>query len=164
MNRNGAQTAADAAALAAAQDTRDALADRWAQDLLDPEKWNAIFNGNVDGIGSTCGRAYELAARNDAAVRDCDPEGLLRYTVVVQANRPVGRSVVPGTETRKSHASATAVIEPRCTFQFPAEDAEEEDVLPLLTCDGERWELDPDGPVELLPEPEDLFEVHLATE
>ena len=165
VNRNGAQTAADAAALAAAQDTRDALADRWAQDLLDPEKWMAIFKGNVDGIGSTCGRAYELAARNDAAVRDCDPDGLLRYRVVVQTNRPVGRSVVPGTETRKSHASATAVIEPRCTFQLPAEDAEEdEDVLPLLTCDGERWKLDPDGPDELLPEPEDLFEVHLATD
>ena len=164
VNRNGAQTAADAAALAAAQETRDALAGRWVQDVLDPEKWQAIFDGRVDGIGRTCGRAHELAAQNDAQVRGCDPEGLLAYTVRVETNKSVGKSIVPGTETRKSDASATAVIEPRCTFRLPAEEApaEEEDVLPLLTCDGERWELDPEGPVELLPQPEDLFDVHLA--
>ncbi|MFI2423875.1 pilus assembly protein TadG-related protein [Streptomyces sp. NPDC018955] len=161
-NRNGAQTAADAAALAAAQDTRDALADQWVQDLLDPTKWQAIFNGNADGIGSTCGRAHELAARNDARVLGCDPVGLLAYTVEVETNKSVGKSVVPGTETRRSNASATAVIEPRCTFPLPSEDAGE-DVLPLLTCgEGEEWELDPKGPVELLPKPEDLFDVHLA--
>ncbi|MFD7703225.1 pilus assembly protein TadG-related protein [Streptomyces caelestis] len=164
-NRNGAQTAADAAALAAAQDTRDALAERWVQDLLDPEKWQAVFNGNVDGIGLTCGRAYELAARNDARVIGCDPVGLLGYRVEVETNKTVGDSIVPGTENRRSDAAATAVIEPRCTFPLPSEDAEEaeEDVLPLLSCEGgEEWELDPEGPVELLPQPEDLFDVHLA--
>ncbi|MFI5570700.1 pilus assembly protein TadG-related protein [Streptomyces sp. NPDC051740] len=160
-NRNDAQTAADAAALAAAQDTRDALADRWVQDLLDPAKWQAVFDGNVDGIGSTCGRAYELAARNDASVIGCGLEGLLGYKVEVETNRTVGDSVVPGTENRRSNATATAVIEPRCTFQLPAEGVEE-DVLPPLTCEGEEWELDPKGPIELLPRPEDLFEVHLA--
>jgi len=160
-NRNGAQTAADAAALAAAQDTREALADRWVQDLLDPAKWQAIFDGNIDGIGLTCGRAYELAAQNDASVVGCGLEGLLGYKIEVQTNRTVGDSIVPGTENRRSHATATAVIEPRCTFQLPSEEAGK-DVLPLLPCEDEEWELDPKGPVELLPEPEDLFEVHLA--
>ncbi|MFF5155012.1 pilus assembly protein TadG-related protein [Streptomyces sp. NPDC000348] len=162
VNRNGAQTAADAAALAAAQDTRDALADRWVQDLPDPAKWQAIFDGDVDGIGLTCGRAYELAARNDARVDGCGLAGLLGYKVDVQTNKTVGDSIVPGTENRRSHATATAVIEPRCTFRPPPEDAGE-DVLPLLTCEGgEEWELDPKGPIELLPKPEDLFDVHLA--
>ncbi|MFH8452408.1 pilus assembly protein TadG-related protein [Streptomyces fungicidicus] len=164
-NRNGAQTAADAAALAAAQDTRDALAGRWIQDLLDPEKWQAIFDGNVDGVGLTCGRAHELAARNDARVVGCDPAGLLGYTVEVETNKTVGDSVVPGTENRRSNATATAVIEPRCTFPLPSGDAgEAEEVeLPPLTCKGgEQWELDPEGPDDLLPKPEDLFDVHLA--
>ncbi|GAA4964140.1 hypothetical protein ADK41_04690 [Streptomyces caelestis] len=165
VNRNGAQTAADAAALAAAQDTRDALAKRWVQDLLDPEKWQAIFNGDVDGIGLTCGRAHELAARNDARVIGCDLAGLLGYRVEVETNKTVGDSIVPDTENRRSDATATAVIEPRCTFPLPSEAAEEaeEDVLPLLSCKGgEEWELDPKAPDELLPQPEDLFDVHLA--
>ncbi|GHH90085.1 pilus assembly protein TadG-related protein [Streptomyces capillispiralis] len=160
-NRNGAQTAADAAALAAAQDTRDQLADRWVQDLLDPAEWQAIFDGDVEGLAFSCGRAQELAARNDAHVVGCDLAGLLGYEVEVRTNKTVGDSIVPGTEERQSTATATAVIEPRCTFKLPAEDAED-DVLPLLTCKGEEWNLDPKGPIELLPEPHDLFDVHLA--
>ncbi|MET7291947.1 pilus assembly protein TadG-related protein [Streptomyces griseoloalbus] len=160
-NRNGAQTAADAAALAAAQDTRDQLANRWVEDLLDPAEWQSIFEGDVDGLASSCGRAQDLAARNDAQVVGCDLAGLLGYKVEVETNKTVGDSIVPGTEERRSNATATAVIEPRCTFKLPAEDAED-DVLPLLTCKGKEWDLDSKGPIELLPEPEDLFDVHLA--
>lgn len=47
VNRNGAQTAADAAALAAAQETRDGLADLWVADVLDPSKWLGIFEGRA---------------------------------------------------------------------------------------------------------------------
>lgn len=95
----------------------------------------------------------------------CDPAGLLGYTVEVETNKTVGDSVVPGTENRRSNATATAVIEPRCTFPLPSGDAgEAEEVeLPPLTCKGgEQWELDPEGPDDLLPKPEDLFDVHLA--
>ncbi|MFG3088395.1 pilus assembly protein TadG-related protein [Streptomyces sp. CAI-85] len=172
VNRNGAQTAADAAALAAAQETRDELADLWALDVRDPARWQEIF----DGVGghNECWRAEQLAAMNDAGNVACVPDGLLEYDVTVQANKSVGTSVVPGTEGRRAHASATAVIEPLCTFEPPAEDgedpeggeegdgeAEEPVVLPRLTCDGVDWELDPEDLTDL-PGPEDLFDVHLA--
>ncbi|MEU5394253.1 pilus assembly protein TadG-related protein [Streptomyces tibetensis] len=162
-NRNGAQTAADAAALAAAQDRRDQLAGAWVKDVLDPGKWQAIFDGNAEGLGPSCWRAHQLAAQNDAQVtgRGCVPDGPLSFTVEVQTNKPMGDSVVPGEANRKAHASATAVIEPRCDFDPLAQDAGT-DVLPKLLCEGEEtWELDPDD-LDVLPEPEDLFDVHLA--
>ncbi|MEU6884653.1 pilus assembly protein TadG-related protein [Streptomyces viridosporus] len=161
-NRNSAQTAADAAALAAALERRDQLAGAWVQDLLDPAEWQDIFDGEAEGIGPSCWRAHELAAQNDATVR-CALDGPLGYTVESRTNKPVGDSIVPGTEDKHAKASATAVIEPRCTFDLSAGEAEAEgSPLPLLTCKDREWELDPRGPVELLPKPEDLFDVHLA--
>ena len=183
-NRNGAQTAADAAALAAAQEARDQLAGMWLEDVLHPTKWQDIFAGigvQLDG----CWRADELAAQNDAVVDGCDPAEPLGYTVTVQSTKPVGDSIVPGTEDIKSRASATAVIEPRCTFDLPgggggggegdggdggvgpgeeADPGDGNDTLPLprLTCeDSGNWDPDPNDPATL-PAPEDLFDVHLA--
>ncbi|MFF5495171.1 pilus assembly protein TadG-related protein [Streptomyces aquilus] len=160
-NKNGAQTAADAAALAAAQDRRDQLADQWVTDILDPTKWQDIFDGNAEGLDPSCGRADQLAAQNDAVVLACAPEGLLAYTVEVRTDKSVGESVIPGTEGKRSKASATAEIESLCTFEPPAEDAAD-DVLPRLTCkDGGNWDLDPEHLGDL-PKAEDLFDVHLA--
>ena len=160
-NRNGAQTAADAAALAAALDTRDKLTDEWVENVLDPTKWQDIFNGEgvvFDG----CGRAQQLAAQNDATADCASTFGLPPgYEVEVKTTKPVGDSIVPGTEDRHSTASATAVIEPLCDFALPGEDAEG-DVLPQLTCEDDiTWDPDPDDPATL-PGPEDLFDVHLA--
>ncbi|MYQ43580.1 hypothetical protein GTW40_00590 [Streptomyces sp. SID4985] len=155
VNRSGAQTAADAAALAAAQDVRDQLAGAWADDLLDPTQWPKIFSGGVD-VDDPCGRAADLAAQNDARVENCDWPPL-RYTVEVTTNKTVGDSIVPGTENLKATASATAVIDSRCTFRLPADG----DALPRLRCDGKDWDPDPDDE-ESLPKPEDLFDVHLA--
>ncbi|MDN3028181.1 pilus assembly protein TadG-related protein [Streptomyces sp. S.PB5] len=160
-NRNGAQTAADAAALAAAQDRRDQLAGKWVEGVLDPTKWQDIFDGNAAGLEPSCGRAGELAAQNDAELLGCDNPEPLVYKVEVRTNRTVGESVIPGTADKRSTASATAEIEPLCTFELPADDAGD-DVLPSLTCeDGRNWDLDPDD-LTGLPEPQDLFEVHLA--
>ncbi|MFJ4690047.1 pilus assembly protein TadG-related protein [Streptomyces sp. NPDC088766] len=161
VNRNGAQTAADAAALAAAQETRDGLAGQWVEDVLDPTKWQDIFEGG-DGLGlpDPCWRAGELAAQNDATLDGCDPDGL-RFRVTVQANKAAGKSVIPATSTTRARADAVAVIEPLCDFDPPGEDAEE-DALPKLICEGgDDWELDPDDLGDL-PGPEDLFDVHLA--
>lgn len=88
---------------------------------------------------------------------DGDP---LEYTVAVETDKPVGDSIVPGTETTYSKAHAIAVIEPLCTFQLPGADAGD-DVLPKLTCKDRDWDLDPTDLTDL-PGPEDLFDVHLA--
>ena len=160
VNRNGAQTAADAAALAAAQDTRDQLAGKWAGDVLDPTKWQGIFDGDADGLLPSCGRADQLAAHNDAGVISCAPDGPLGFNVEVQTNERIGDSVIPATKNRKSHAYATAVIEPLCKFKLPAEDAAD-DTLPRLSCKDRNWDLNPDDLTDL-PGPEDLFDVHLA--
>ncbi|MGQ4478775.1 pilus assembly protein TadG-related protein [Streptomyces sp. SAS_276] len=161
VNRGGAQTAADAAALAAAQDTRDKLAGEWVTDVLDPTKWQDIFNGQGVAFGG-CARADQLADQNDADVLACysDPS-LLRYDVDVQTRKTMGKSIVPVTSGKKSKASAAAVIEPLCKFKLPGAGAGST-VLPQLTCkDGRNWNLDPTDLTDL-PGPEDLFDVHLA--
>ncbi|WP_234375833.1 pilus assembly protein TadG-related protein [Streptomyces sp. CB01373] len=159
-NRNGAQTAADAAALAAAQDTRDQLAGKWADIVLDPTKWQDLLDGRAAHMDG-CWRAYQLAQQNEAHVDRCQPS-LLRYTVFVQADKSVGESIVPGTEGEHSKAHARAVIEPLCSFNPPLGDSEDKDVLPRLTCKNNRyWDLDPHHLTDL-PRPEDLFDVHLA--
>jgi hypothetical protein len=156
--RNEAQTAADAAALGAAMETRDALADQWLQNVQQPDVWQEIFDGNAP-VGSGCWRAHQLAARNDASV-DCILVGPLSYRVVAETNETVGDTVVPGTEGQRATESATAVIEPRCSFELPV-DGSGDDALPKLTCEGEDWDLEPED-VSELPKPEDLFDVHLA--
>ncbi|WP_381567810.1 pilus assembly protein TadG-related protein [Streptomyces eurythermus] len=180
VNRGGAQTAADAAALAAAQETRDQLADLWRENLDDPASWQAIFEGA--GAGDSCWRADELAALNDAAVR-CAFDTPLSYVVDARTNRSVGDSVVPGTENVHATAHARAVIEPLCTppetrpappeeptappgeGSPPPGDGREppgpDDPLPPLTCQDKVWHPEPDDTTEL-PGPEDLFDVHLA--
>ncbi|WP_399897332.1 pilus assembly protein TadG-related protein [Streptomyces sp. BBFR51] len=157
--RSDAQTAADAAALAAALETRDRLADQWLESVLEPDAWQDIFDGKAP-VPSACWRAQEMAARNDASA-DCTPDGLLGYTVVAETNDTVGDSIVPGTEEQKATETATAVIEARCSAKPPADDADDE-ALPSLSCKGgEDWDLKPDD-LSDLPKPEDLFDVHLA--
>lgn len=159
VNRSGAQTAADSAALAAAQNERDQLTAQWINVLADPEKWQDIFDGKVT-FANPCQRAGELAKQNDAVLNNCFPPGLLKYRVDVQTNKSVGRSVVPGSENFRSKASATAEIKSLCTFKPPGEGADG-DALPQLTCNHKVWHLKPDDTTGL-PKPEDLFDVHLA--
>ncbi|MEU6506910.1 pilus assembly protein TadG-related protein [Streptomyces sp. NPDC046942] len=160
VNRSGAQTAADSAALAAAQNERDQLTAQWVTDLLDPTKWQDIFDGKATFAQDPCQRARELATQNDAALNNCFPSGLLKYQVDVQTNKTVGHSVVPGTEDVKSKAHAIAEIEPLCTFKLPGGGATG-GTLPQLTCKDKVWDLKPGDP-SALPKPNDLFDVHLA--
>ena len=120
VTRSSAQTAADAAALAAARQDRDAV----RQAFLD-----ALHHGDLtalghllsvlepdDGLPCTAARTY--AEDNGAGVGDCrrtqnDPPG---YTVWVHTNGTVGSSVVDGTENIHARATATAVVEPRCVL------------------------------------------------
>nr|WP_184968900.1 pilus assembly protein TadG-related protein [Streptomyces echinatus] len=161
VNRSGAQTAADAAALAAAQSRRDELTGKWLEILKDPAKWQDVFHGNVE-VGPACYRAYPLAKENDAVVEDCDDTQPMKVTVEVRTNKRVGKSVVPGVEDIQSTSSAIAVVEPICSSDDSGEGGEDSP-LPALRCNGTVWEPNPDDP-EDLPGPEDLFDVHLAAD
>ncbi|MFF2652094.1 pilus assembly protein TadG-related protein [Streptomyces sp. NPDC058045] len=176
--KNGAQTAADSAALAAAQDQRDQLAGVWLKNILDPSLWESILDGTTTGLNPSCWRAQQFAARNGAHLDNgyCDKGWWpLSYTVKVKTDKPVGESIVPGTEHKYATATARAVIEPRCSFN-PLPDngngkgkgngggngkGKDKTPLPELICKGKHWNLDPDHLVNL-PGPEDLFDVHLA--
>ncbi|AOR37106.1 hypothetical protein BFF78_16005 [Streptomyces fodineus] len=162
VNRSGAQTAADSAALAGAQNERDQLTAQWVKVLVDPTKWEDIFEGKVT-FADPCLRARQLATQNDAALNYCPVPGM-KYHVDVQTNASVGRSVVPGSEHFQSKASATAVIERLCTFNPSDGKAAGKKALPQLTCKDHRtWDLNPDDLTDL-PKPQDLFDVHLAND
>ncbi|MEU1123220.1 pilus assembly protein TadG-related protein [Streptomyces sp. NPDC005899] len=174
MKKNEAQTAADAAALAAAQDARD----RWTwPGVFDLHAWDDLLSGREVGAGS-CSAADRLAAANDAEQVVCDagvwPEA--SYTVTVKTNRTVGSSVIAGTGTKKAEATARAVIEPRCRIEEdmhpapspPGEDedgdtgeAEEQKSYKAVCDDGDDFHIDPKN-LDLLPDLADLFSVHLA--
>ncbi|MFD3994102.1 pilus assembly protein TadG-related protein [Streptomyces sp. NPDC058583] len=191
--RNGAQTAADAAALAAAQDARDQLRDRWLEVLRTPDQWGPFLRGEEYSEGRACERAASFAARNGAELLPeggCDrlASGDQGFSVTVSTKEAVGRSIVPGTESRHAVASAEAVVEPLCQFDPPAPppdpsseapsdppseppseptetpppDEEEEADEPIvgLTCDDTEWEIDPEAPT--LPDVSDLFTVRLS--
>lgn len=159
--RSGAQSAADAAALAAAQDVRDKLTDGF---------FNGIENGDWDDwlggdryTGDGYAAAQGLAAANDAQLTSLTP-GFVNenasFKAAVETNYTVGDSLIPGTENTRAKATATAVIEPRCTVEVDIDPEKEV----KFTCDGgDSWEIDPKAPEDVgLPEAKDLFAVHLA--
>ncbi|ATW52781.1 pilus assembly protein TadG-related protein [Streptomyces peucetius] len=171
VSRNGTQTAADAAALAAAKQSRDGL------DIADViDDLEAIFGGQVPAnTPDGCPQAVDFAARNDgvAGYDDCLPlsDGRWGFTVNVKSRKPMGDSIIDGTGSKHATASATAVIEPRCTFTpeeskapEPDEGADDDEAKPppgKLRCDSEDWVIDPEN-LDLLPDMADLFTVRLA--
>nr|PPQ59432.1 hypothetical protein C5F59_24245 [Streptomyces sp. QL37] len=175
MRKNEAQTAADAAALAAAMDARDQLSWPGAFDL---DELDELLGGQDIGRGS-CFAAGALAAQNDAHQTRCDPDFWpeASYTVTVETNRTVGNSVIASTKTTKAKATARAVIEPRCRIEEdtrPAPspptdddggdtDESEERKAYKAVCDDEDLDFDIDPKnLDLLPDLADLFSVHLA--
>jgi hypothetical protein len=181
--RNGAQTAADAAALAAAQDAREQLHRGWLAVILNPAEWDDFVRGKKFGEYTACREAESFAVKNDAELVksggctrlgwwDGGEDG---FTVKVRTLGTVGKSVIPGTEEKHATAKATAVIEPRCTFEAPEppepektgkpgegeddKDKEEQPILGLF-CDGKPWKINPVNPE--LPGAADLFTVRLA--
>ncbi|MFD6336129.1 pilus assembly protein TadG-related protein [Streptomyces sp. NPDC060131] len=190
---SGAQSAADAAALAAAQESRDDFVSvnilGNLGNLLNPAFLDDIFNGNPVGTNVGCQAAARFADRNEAVLVTDDEDGCRAmddrwgFRVHVRTQKPMGATILPGIADKKAEASATAVVEPRCTFE-PAEDEENpptggdesppdednpgdtEPVSPgSLRCDGgTMWEIDPEDldDLDLLPDSADLFSVRLA--
>lgn len=185
--RNGAQGAADAAAVAAAQDARKDLGALFLAALREPNGLNE-FLANHRYFESGCLRAQQLASDNRSDLFSGDSirrprcrwtEGFLRdrVTVNVKTRYTVGSSVIPGTESEHATAHATAVIEFRCTppttSDVPSAEPNEggdtdenggQPALPTLTldCGGRNGlEIDPSdpGPWEALAKT--IFAVHL---
>ncbi|WP_223837848.1 hypothetical protein [Streptomyces venezuelae] len=173
--RSDGQGAADAAALAAAGEVRDDVFTGLVLDDLTPDDWGDLLGGDFFDVGAACAEAGSFAAQNDASVTGCEP-ALPRVTVDVRTNRAVGDSVVPGTESTYAVASATAVIEPRCTLD-PAPTATATpsptpnppnpptppvpDPVNFLCEDGKDFKLDPLDPGEPAELARRLFKVRL---
>lgn len=157
--RNGGQSAADAAALAAAQDDRDQLFEGFLDALDDEAVWQDWLDGLGDIAGDGCGEADHLAGQNRSDVLSCDQttrEGDDGYTVGVETRFDTGKTFVPGTDNKKAKATATAVIKPLCDFD---EDAAGDEIE--ITCDGEDFTIDPDD-IDIDLKPSDLFAVVLV--
>ncbi len=126
------------------------------------EEWLDWLTGDlIDGAGSEAA-AERLAGENDARLTGFGPmtvNGYPGYQVEIETNYAVGDSILPGTESMRAQAQATAVVRPRCDF---APDADPTDVIEL-DCDGETLVVDPDEfrPGDL-PDASVLFSVHLA--
>ncbi|GAA2241413.1 pilus assembly protein TadG-related protein [Streptomyces amakusaensis] len=185
-SRGGTQSGADAAALAAARESRDSLGEDLAAGILDPDFLRDFLDGRPkDSLGTGCDAAGRFAEANGTLVGECFSlgDGRWGYTVAVDARESIGDTVLPGTENFRAEAMATAVVEPRCTFRAakppePSEPAEPsipsepseptepseppEPVSPgTLDCDGgESFDLDPQQP-DRLPDMSDLFTVRL---
>ncbi|MEU1819839.1 pilus assembly protein TadG-related protein [Streptomyces roseifaciens] len=128
VSRNGAQSAADAAALAAARDAREQLRAGLLVSLADPSAWQRALNGQNIFTERACSAARRFAELNEAQMddgpEDCRPlgDGRTGFTVSLQSKKPIGGSILPGTEKRHMKATATAVIVPRVCTLRPMED------------------------------------------
>ncbi|MFZ3568463.1 pilus assembly protein TadG-related protein [Streptomyces sp. BH097] len=162
--RNGAQSAADAAALAAAQSERDELMLGLGEALESGDDWPDWLGGTGAVTGADAKAAADrLAEANDATVQGLpvrrDVNGFPGYQVEVETRYTVGDTIIPGTENRRAKAHATAVIQPRCDVPLDVDPKK-----PLeLSCDGEEFEFDPeDFDLDDLPDASALFAVRLA--
>ncbi|GAA3636847.1 pilus assembly protein TadG-related protein [Streptomyces iranensis] len=127
--RNGGQTAADAAALAAAQDYRDQLRKGFLEAIGNGSAWDDLLDGRGLGGTNACDQAQWFADQNGADVTDCRGPDFLptSFTVTVKTHKPVGKTVIPGTESQYGEATAKAVVTPRCTAGPPAPPTERPD-------------------------------------
>ncbi|MGW4503593.1 pilus assembly protein TadG-related protein [Streptomyces sp. NPDC004436] len=113
--RSDAQGAADAAALAAAQEARDSVFEGLDLVGLGRSDWEDILDGDRLTSQGACAKAAAFASMN-AATATCEPAPP-EFRVAVVTDGGVGKSVIPGTEDMKANATATAVIEPRCVLK-----------------------------------------------
>ncbi|WP_226967348.1 pilus assembly protein TadG-related protein [Streptomyces phaeolivaceus] len=164
--RNGAQSAADAAALAAAQKARDDLLldlgdaiEAGNGDWLD---WLDLPPGGIPVEGADAAAA-ELAAQNNSTVQGgaqlTEVNGAPGFQVDVVTDYTVGDSIIPGTEDMTATAQAVAIIQPRCDF-----DVNTNPMDPVtLDCDGVPVDIDPGNfnPADL-PDASVMFSVYLA--
>ncbi|WP_031083440.1 pilus assembly protein TadG-related protein [Streptomyces sp. NRRL WC-3549] len=175
VKRNGAQSAADAAALAAAQESRDALRGDLIAHILDSRYLRDVFGGDLAGTYNGCAQAYRFAAQNGAGDVSCAMvfDGRWGFRVQVKSDKKMSVNLIPGIAGKRAAAQAVAVVEPRCVFQSngraekpPAgageADGEERPSPGKLVCEATRdWIIDPEN-LGLMPSMVDLFTVRLS--
>ncbi|MFE6916589.1 pilus assembly protein TadG-related protein [Streptomyces rubiginosohelvolus] len=161
--RNGSQGAADAAALAAAQQARDDFGTGFYASL--PTNVLDLFLNTR--FTAPCYEADRLAAANDAKKTSCYPTpGYLRdrITVEVEGLKPVDSPVLPGSENKKAKAKATALIEFRCPNPI-AVDSTGDGIIDLFTftCrNGKILKIVPASPPPWESVSRTLFDVRLV--
>ncbi|MGW7077274.1 pilus assembly protein TadG-related protein [Streptomyces sp. NPDC054866] len=161
--RNGAQSAADAAALAAGQHARDELIQGLGDSIGQGDDWLDWLDGDKFTGDGAEGAADALAADNDSTVIGFGPDevnGYPGFRVEIETTYTVGDSIIPGTESMHAKAEATAIIKPRCDLS-PSADPEK---VVQFDCEGGgSFEIDPDDfQLDDLPDASALFSVHLA--
>ncbi|MFJ4498890.1 pilus assembly protein TadG-related protein [Streptomyces sp. NPDC088864] len=188
IRRSGAQSAADAAALAAAKESRSLFEPDLLAHLEDPDFFDSVFNASFpNGPGNECGKASEFAELNDATDVRCRPlsDGRWGYQVSLRSAEGMSTDLVPGTKGKKASAVAVAVIEPRCAFVADPDSSEEPEPDPDGGATTEEPDPDPEpeaptapigtvrceggaewgvglGGRDLMPDMADLFSVRLA--
>ncbi|MEU0831930.1 pilus assembly protein TadG-related protein [Streptomyces sp. NPDC005969] len=159
--RNGAQGAADAAALAAAEKARDEFEAPFLASL--PEDMLDLFLRAHAVPG--CSAAQGFASANQADVNYClpIPGGYRdRIKVEVQGRKPVDSSVIPGTERKVAKAHATAIVEFQCPG-WRSVDLNRDSIRDVyfFTCPGGMVEIRPSSPPDWSQVSKLLFDVHL---
>lgn len=158
--RSKAQTAADSAALAAARQNRDEvkIAFLRALDTGNSDILGQLLNNAGTDDGAACQAARQYAGDNRATVRQCERVGSgVGYTVSVITDDTVGSSVIEGTESKHAEATATAVVEPRCSLGTDAKSGH----AMRFTCDGGPMTIDPSAQGFTL-DLSDFYSVHLS--
>ncbi|MFI6553103.1 pilus assembly protein TadG-related protein [Streptomyces griseus] len=161
--RNGSQGAADAAALAAAQQARADFGTGFYASL--PGNMLDVFLAAP--FAAPCYAAERLADANDADKELCyATPGYLRdrITVEVKGREPVDSPVLPGSQNKKAKAKATALIEFRCpnpkAVDFNSDGVQD---LFIFTCrSGEILEIAPGSPPPWESVSRTLFDVRLV--
>ncbi|TQK52172.1 hypothetical protein FBY35_2599 [Streptomyces sp. SLBN-118] len=148
--RNGAQGAADAAALAAARDARNQIVDELLGPKL-PDNWADLILGRGFDSVTACQAAGEYAQKNDSDRSSCRTYygEYWGFTVRVETKKTIGDSVIPGTADKKGEAEARGVVVPKCSL-----------IGAKLDCDGLGSLIDPDD-LGSVPDLADLFTVRL---
>lgn len=180
-SRNKTQSAADSAALAAVQGARTQLRAALLNTVTARTNWWMLLDGNMAFSPDPCDSARRFADRNGADVfpdaRGCYPVlgGRVGFTVSVRAQKPVGSSVIPGTEDMHSEAKSTAIIVPKCVLlpdgtpgggggETPKPGKGKNDSarhIKLRCLDNHTWDIDP-ADTRNFPEAAALFSARLA--
>lgn len=162
VQRNGAQSAADASVLAAAKGSRSLMSLELKAHVMDRSYYIAAFNAPFLAAPNGCVRAGDFAARNNAVDARCRPlyDGRWAYQVKLKSDKGMSANLVPRTEGEKAKADATAVVESRCKF-IPNPVMTSPSIGEVICNSGLVWTVSPKD-LALMPDMADLFSVRLA--